>query len=146
MGARVSGGEDGSVGGGLPAALALLKTEGLPAALEYAKALAFDSECDVALLHFAGVWSVDVEDFPAAIKYLNMMFQSSDSTGVAWYQESALCVRAFAYINVGEFSLAEHDLALLPEDANLLILQNTPAYTKTDLLRSIKNKVKGVRF
>ena len=128
-------GEVASGNASLDEALTALRIGGVEAALKVAEQHAEAAHCDAAILHYAGVWSADVGDFRKSIRHLTRMFQLSDAVAINWYHDSALIVRAYAYLKTEQYDLAIQDLLTVPDDTDLLVLQSAPQHSKNELLK-----------
>lgn len=91
-------------------------------------------------LYLAGEWALDSGLYRDAINLLTRAISASTSEGECWYIDSAYIARAYARVQIGEYDLAQNDLAQIDDNVELSWLRNHPAVSKRSLLICIKSE------
>lgn len=90
--------------------------------------------------YFAGQHLLELGQYARAMRYLSRCIEIAESSGDAWYQDSAYLLRAYCAAKVGKFDLAREDLGKVDDDDPMSWLMAEPIVSKTSIERMMVSR------
>jgi tetratricopeptide (TPR) repeat protein len=89
--------------------------------------------------YFLGEYSIELQSFKDALKYLSKCIEISKSTSESWYQDAAYLLRAYCNAKLGRSNDASADLLHASEDESMEWIEAVPPITKANIKAMICN-------